>query len=284
MRVALVGAGNVGTAVAHLLIRREHELVAIASRSADSSLRATKRLEADVYEIEELPPADLVLIGASDAAIGNVAERIAPRVEPGAYVCHFAGSFGPSILRAVTDRGASACAIHPVQACPTVDAAIARLPGSGWGVTCSDPGAEDVMVELIDQDLAGFSVVLPEALRPVWHAAAVMTSNGIAALLAVGESLLAEVGVDDPARVLGPLAAGAVENAREGGGGAATLTGPVARGDKETIRRHLEALVERTPVHDERYRAVASLIVRVARDAGRIDAAAAAEMIEEFGL
>lgn len=284
MRIALVGAGTVGTAVAHLLVRRDHELVGIASRTLDSALRASQRLDADVYRMEDLPAAELVLIGASDAGIPEVAESISLRVTEGSYVCHFAGSFGPSILGPVFDRGASACAIHPVQACPTIDAAIARLPGSAWGVTCSDPGGEERMIELVDQDLAGFPVVLPEALRPVWHAASVMTSNGIAALLAVGESLLAEVGVDDPTRVLGPLAAGTIENVRDGGGGAATLTGPVVRGEKDAIRRHLAALVERTPVQDERYKAVASLIVRVARGAGRLDEATATEMIEEFGL
>jgi predicted short-subunit dehydrogenase-like oxidoreductase (DUF2520 family) len=181
------------------------------------------------------------------------------------------------------EAGASACAIHPVQAIYSVDAGIERLPGSAWGVTCSDPGAEERMIELIDRDLDGFSVVFPEPLRPLWHAAAVVTSNGIAALMAVGEALLAEIGVDDPARVLGPLAAGTVENARRGGGGSATLTGPVIRGEAETLERHLSALAERTPEQGERYRAVTALIIRVARDAGRIDKDAADRMIERLG-
>ena len=284
MRVALVGAGNVGTAVAHLLSRKDHEIVGVASRTPDSAFRASERLKAGVYRVEDLPDADLVLLGVSDGAIESVAVEVAPRVREGSFVSHFAGSFGPSILGPVMDVGASACAIHPVQACPSVDAGIARLPGSAWGVTCSDPGAEDRMVELIYESLGGIPVVLPEAMRPTWHAAAVMTSNGIAALMAVGESLLAEIGVDDPSRILGPLAAGTVENARAGGGGAATLTGPVVRGEKDTLRRHLAALAQRTAVHDRRYRLVASLIVRVAVDAGRIDDAAAEELIEEFGL
>ena len=281
MRIALVGAGNVGTAVARMLSRR-HEVVAVASRSLDSALEASRRLEEDVYRMEDLPEADVTLIGASDAAIAEIDERIAERVREGSYVCHFAGAYGPSILGGTLAAGASACATHPVQAIYSVEAGLERLPGSAWGVTCSDPGAEEVMVELIDRDLHGFPVVLPEELRPIWHAASVMTSNGIAALMGIGESLLAEVGVDDPPRVLGPLAAGTVQNARDGGGGAATLTGPVVRGERETITRHLTALADRTAVHGERYRAVAAMIVRVARDAGRIDAEVAAEMLREF--
>ena len=284
MRVALVGAGRVGTAVAYVLSQKGHEIVAVASRTQDSALRASRKLEADVYRIEDLPAADIILIGASDAGIAQVDDELGPRVAEGAYVCHFAGALGPSVLKRSMDGGASACAIHPVQAVHSVAAGIERLPGSAWGVTCSDPGAEERMIELIDQDLQGFPIVLPEELRPIWHAACVMTSNGIAALMAVGESLLAEVGVEDPARVLGPLAAGTVENARAGGGGAATLTGPVVRGETETIRRHLAALAERTPEQDERYRAVASLIVRVALEAGRIGEETARKMTGRFDI
>lgn len=283
MRVALAGAGNVGTAVTFLLSRKGHEIVGIASRSQDSALKASRRLDADVYLMEDLPVADVVIIGASDSGIADVDELIASRVRPGSYVCHLAGALGPSVLTKSLEAGASACAIHPVQAIYSVDAGIERLPGSAWGVTCSDPGADERMIELIDQDLEGLAVVFPEPLRPMWHAAAVITSNGIAALMAVGEALLAEIGVDDPARVLGPLAAGTVENARRGGGGSATLTGPVIRGETETLERHLAALAERTAEQGDRYRDVTALIVRVARDAGRIDKQTAEQMIERLG-
>lgn len=278
MDVALVGAGRVGTAVAFLLQQAGHRIVGVGSRTLDSASLAAERLGSDTYRIEDFPAADLVLLGAADPALEGLARVIAPRLRDGAFVCHFAGAFGPEPLRAVVELGASACAIHPVQACPTVDAAIARLPGSAWGVTCSDPGAEDRMLELIDQDLRGFAVVIPEELRPIWHAAAVMTSNGIAALLASGEALLAEIGVGDPARVLGPLAAGTVQNAREGGGGAATLTGPVVRGEKETLKRHLAAVAERSEVQQERYKAIVSFIVEAALSAKRIDEESAAQI------
>ncbi|MBW3595235.1 MAG: DUF2520 domain-containing protein [Actinobacteria bacterium] len=282
MKVALVGAGNVGTAVAALLARKDHEIVAVASRSPESAAAASKRLGADVYAVDELPQADLILLGVPDAALEPVSAKIAGRVSGGAYVWHFAGSFGPSVLDAVVDNGAIGCATHPVQACPTVDAAIARLPGSAWGVTCSDPAAEVRIVELIDRDLDGYALVLPEEVRSIWHAAAVATSNGLAAVLATGETILADIDIDDPMRVLGPLAEGTLQNAREGGGGAATLTGPVVRGEKETVRRHVNALRDR-PGPFMQYRAAAFLIVQAAVAAGRIDEQTAEEIMAEFG-
>ena len=283
MRVALVGAGTVGSAVAHLLSQKGHDIVGVSSRNPETASRAADRLGTNIFAAGELPEADVVLVGASDTAIEDVAAAIVERVSEGSFVCHFAGSFGPSVLQPVISKGAHACAIHPVQACPTFEAAVARLPGSAWGVTCSDPASNGRMAELIEADLDGYPVVLSEDVRSIWHAAAVTTSNGMAALLAAGEDMLADIGIDDPVRVLGPLAAGTIQNAREGGGGAATLTGPVVRGEKETVRRHVAALTERPGAQFEQYRAAAFLIVQAAVASGRIDEKTAEEIIREFG-
>lgn len=281
MRVALVGAGNVGTAVAYLLAGKGHEVVGVASRTNESAERAAQRLGSAIYGVEDLPEADLLLIGAADPAIEEVAAQVAPRVSAGAYVCHFAGSFGPSVLKPVIAHDASACAIHPVQACPTIDTAIERLPRSAWGVSCSTSQANERMCSLIEKDLEGYPVVVDEVDRSIWHAAAVATSNGIAALLATGENMLAGIGISDPVRVLGPLAAGTVQNVRAAGGGAAALTGPVVRGEKETVRRHVRALRDR-PGAFEQYRAAAFLIVQAAVASGRIDEQMGEEIMAEF--
>lgn len=279
-RVALVGAGRVGSAVVVLLKRRGHEVVSVASRSPASAERAAGLLGAPVVPLDEPDPsADLILLGVSDTALAGVAESIAPALRPGAIVWHFAGSFGLGPLAAAAAAGARPVALHPVQACPTLEAALVRLPGSAWGVTVADdlwPWAQ----ALVGHDLGGLAVRLGEADRPAWHAAAVMTANGTAAVLAHAEAVLARLGVADPLAVLGPLAAGAVANAREGGGGAATLTGPVVRGEDATLRRHRAALI---PGEEQAYLEVARLVLGAARAAGRIggDAAARIEAVLE---
>ena len=283
MRVALVGAGNVGTAVAYLLSRKGHEVVAVASRSADSARSAAERLGSDVRNVEDLPEADLVLIGASESGIEAVDALIAPRLESDSFVWHLAGAFGPSILSRSLEAGAIACALHPVQAIYSVDAGVERLPGSAWGITCSDRAADASMSELVERDLDGVPVIVPEEARPLWHAASVMTSNGIAALMALSESLLSEIGVADPSAVLGPLVEGTAQNARAGGGGGATLTGPVVRGEAATVRRHMQALLDVPGEHAETYGLVCLLILRAAVDAGRIDVATFEEVMRELG-
>jgi len=280
VNIALVGAGRVGTAVAYLLKQAGHRVVGVASRSKTSAADAAHRLDSTAVPLSELPTAEVVLLGVGDAAIQTVSETIAEGIETGSYVCHFAGSFGTAPLSAALDAGARACAIHPVQACPSVDAGIARLPGSAWGVTCSDADAEAAMNALIAQDLHGTPVSVPEEVRPIWHAAAVMTSNAIAALLARAERVLDAIDVKEPARVLGPLALGTFANAMEGGGGASALTGPVVRGDVQTVKRHLESFERLSPVHRTAYLEATILIFAAASELGRIDRDAAQRMVD----
>jgi predicted short-subunit dehydrogenase-like oxidoreductase (DUF2520 family) len=246
-RFALVGAGTVGTAVAALLERAGHDIEAVFSPSDASARRAAERTGSSVVpSIADLPDVDAFLIGASDPFIPEVVEGLAARGDmTGTKVVHFAGAIGIAPLEVAIERGAMAAALHPVQTCPDIDTAILRLPGSAWGVTAS-AGGEEWSAGFV-RDVGGVPIEVREDARAMWHAAAVTTSNGIAALLALGEAILIAIGIDEPQGVLGPLAAGAVANARGGGGGGATLTGPVARGDAGAIRLHLDALRRSAP-------------------------------------
>lgn len=272
MRVALVGAGRVGTAVAFLLRRSGHEIVGVSSRTPDSAHAAATRLDAPTFVLTpgELIDADLVLIGVPDGAIHEVATRLVPSVRSGTVVAHLAGSLGRAPLGPLTE--ARTCALHPFQACPDVETAIRRLPGSAWGVTCPDPDTEAWARELIERDLHGLPVPVGEEDRALWHAAAVATSNGVAALLGAGEAILAAIDIDGPEQILGPIAVGTIANASEGGGGARTLTGPVVRGEATTVRRHMDALSQRAPELLPVYRAAARLVLESAVVSGRISA------------
>jgi predicted short-subunit dehydrogenase-like oxidoreductase (DUF2520 family) len=274
--IVLIGAGRVGTAVAHLLKGAHHNIVGVGFAGRDSTRRAAELLAAPPFGPHDLPAADVVLIGVPHWAIAAVTERCVAQLRRDTIVCHFAGVAGLAPLRAATDAGLPGCAMHPVQACPDVDAAIRRLPGCTWGVTCSD-GLERWTTALIRDDLKGRPVFVPESDRPLWHAASVTTANGIAALLASAEMILRAIGITEPMTVLEPLATGAVTNAHAGGGGAATLTGPLVRGERHVIELHLHAL-KRAPDAAEAYRAATRVVLEAARRAGRIDAATDAAM------
>lgn len=277
-RVALVGAGRVGTAVALLLKQAGFAVVGVSSRSETSQAEAAARLGCEVFDFRSaLPDADVVLVGVGDAGLEEVARVLAPRIAAGTYVCHFSGSIGARPFEVMARAGAKVCALHPVQACPDVDTAVRRLPGSAWGVTCD---TDDLAwaEALVSGRLNGRPVRVREEDRPVWHAAAVIVSNGIAALMSIGESMMTSIDVDTPKRILSPLALGTVRNARDGGGGGRTLTGPVVRGESFIIERHLDAL--RPSDLAPAYAQVVRMIVGAARETGRIDPAVADEMLD----
>jgi predicted short-subunit dehydrogenase-like oxidoreductase (DUF2520 family) len=278
-RIALVGAGRVGTAVTEVLRRAGHEVAGVASRRAESAERAAVRLNSTLFDHRsELPAVDVVLLGVPDDAIESVVAELAPRLGADIVVIHFAGALGVAPLDQASVAGAGVAALHPVQTFPDVDRGIERLVGAAWGVT-APPETERWATDMIVSDLEGLPVLVPEEARSIWHAAAVSTSNGIAALLAVGEAMLAAIGIADPQRVLGPLAASTVANAGMGGG-VKSLTGPVVRGEKESIELHLDALTDVTPELAEDYRLIARVIVGSATRAKRISKEEAVKMLE----
>jgi len=279
LRFALIGAGRVGTAVCENLLRAGHVISGVSSREAESAKRSAVRLNTNVFDHRSrLPATDAILLGVPDEAIASVVSAIAPFLVSGTRVVHFAGALGTGPLREARDAGCGAAALHPVQSFPDVDRGAERLFGSAWGVTTTSD-LEAWAVELIERDLGGFAVIVAEDARPIWHAAAVSTSNGVAALLTLGEAMLAAIGIEEPHRVLGPLATGTVANAAERGG-AGSLTGPVVRGDRESLALHLRALSDVSSHLAEDYSRIARVIVNSAVRAHRIEKEEAERMLE----
>jgi predicted short-subunit dehydrogenase-like oxidoreductase (DUF2520 family) len=170
---------------------------------------------------------DLVLIATPDAAIGTVARAIEPT---DAVVAHVAGSLGLEVLAPHGRRGA----LHPLLSLPNADLGARRLLAGGWFAV-----AGDEIVARAVADLGGHSFVVADADRVIYHAAACIASNHVVALLGQVERLAATVGV--PLEAFLDLTRGSVDAVAELGAEAA-LTGPAARGDEETLARHLTAL------------------------------------------
>lgn len=173
------------------------------------------------------PRPDLVLLCVPDDAVAEVAATLTPDHE--VVVAHCAGSLGLDVL-AVHPRAAS---LHPLVALADPVAGAERLRGAWFGV------AGDELALRVVHDLGGRAVVVSDADRATYHAAAVVASNHLVALMGQVERLATSVGV--PLEAYLDLAVGALANV-VATDPASALTGPVARGDWATVRRHLEAL------------------------------------------
>ena len=237
-RVALVGPGRAGGALCLALRRRGDRVVAVAGRAPDapSTLATADRFGAPVVAPSAAAAgADLVVLAPPDASLADVARRVAPGVERGALVVHVAGSFGLGVLAPIIEHCPDAAigALHPLQSLPSIEAGADRLPGSWAAVT----GGAAVVALATDLGLHPFEVADED--RAGYHAAACVASNHLVALLGQVERLAAAVGV--PNEAFEPLVRATVEHTIALGP-ARALTGPVARGDAESVAAHLAAI------------------------------------------
>lgn len=213
LRTHIVGAGRAGGALALALERAGWPPPLLFGRDTDLAA-----VGAD---------ADLVVIATPDAAIAEVAAALTRR--PDVAVAHLAGSLGLDVL----GDHPRVAALHPLVSLPDAETGADRLAG-GWFAIAGDPS-----VQLVVAALDGRAFHVADEDRAAYHAAAVVASNHLVALLGQADRIGAAAGV--PFEALLDLVRGSVENAAALGP-AAALTGPAARGDEATIARHLAAI------------------------------------------
>jgi predicted short-subunit dehydrogenase-like oxidoreductase (DUF2520 family) len=281
MRVAVIGAGRVGTGVAVLLQRAGHRIEAVSGRGPTRDRAARYLPGVPVREAPEAAAlAELVVLGVPDDLIVPTAEALAAAgvMGPGRWVAHLSGATGLDALVAVRAAGGGRLAIHPLQTFPDVVSAIDGIPDCAIAVTADDD-AGYLVAERVADDLLGVPFRLDDALRPRYHAAAVFASNYLIATSAVAADLFEASGVPDPVRAMQPLQRSTLDNLARLGPGAA-LTGPAVRGDAGTIERNLEALANAAPDAVPAYVALARIALDLAVRAGRLDAEARARVDE----
>jgi len=171
---------------------------------------------------------DLLVLAVPDAAIAEVAAGIDPVKTT--VVAHLSGSWGLDVLSPHERRAA----VHPLVAMPNREVGATRLLGRAWFAVAGDDLAQRVV-----DDLGGRSFVVADEHRVAYHAAAVIASNHLVALLGQAERVASIAGV--PLEAYLDLVRATIDNVAELGPTTA-LTGPAARGDWETIERHLGAL------------------------------------------
>jgi predicted short-subunit dehydrogenase-like oxidoreductase (DUF2520 family) len=217
--------------------------------------------------------AALLLIATPDDAIPAAARHVAglDAVRQHHVVLHLSGLLDCTALAALEPTGAALGSFHPLQTIADPASAPRQLAGACAGVE-GDARAIEAGEELARM-LGMHPVTIAATAKPLYHAAAVIAGNYPAVLASIAERLARAAGIA-PAlagRMYLPLIAGAAENLLAVGPGQA-LTGPVRRGDLETLHRHLAAL---PPDLLSLYRVLGLEAVQLAAAQG-LDAASAA--------
>ncbi len=279
LAVGVVGAGRAGTAMAVALARAGHRVVAASGVSQASLNRISRNLpQARLARPEQVvAAADLVLLTVPDDVLPGLVRGLAETGVPmtGRLIAHASGRHGLAVLDPAVRAGALPLALHPVMTFTGRADDADKIAGISFGVTAPEqlrPVAEALVVEM-----GGEPVFIAEDRRGLYHAGLASAANHLVTLVAASSDLLRAAGVPDPARMLGPLLGAALENALALGDLA--LTGPVARGDAETVAAHVEVIAAVAPEVLGAYLALARLTADRALAAGTLTSADAQRLL-----
>lgn len=211
---------------------------------------------------------DVIAIAVSDDALPQVVDMLASaRFRRGALAFHVSGGSGAAILEPLRTRGVRTAAIHPAMTFtgnPEVE--VQRMAGARFAITGSDKDATQQSRAIVEA-LGGVAVEIDEDRRTLYHAALSHAANHLVTLLAGASRALQAAGVEQPEALMAPLVRASLENSIAKGFDG--LSGPLLRGDANTIRRHLAVLADDCPEALPAYRAMALATVEELERSGK---------------
>ncbi len=281
---AIVGCGKTGTALGKFLRLAGYELTGLYSKSRSSSERAARIIGhgPQRVRIDQDPPqatknADVVFITTPDASIAEVCEGIAQDrgFARDSIVLHCSGALPSTILTSAKECGAFIGSMHPLQsfAHPDYDA----NPFAGIAVMLEGEEPAVDLAKGMAEDLGAVCYTISTAAKNLYHAAAAVASNYLVTRLDLAGRLIREAGIADAhaLQVLRPLVAGTLSNIDRVGIPEA-LTGPIARGDVQTVRNHLREIETALPALLPLYKSLGLHTIPIAKAKGTLPASSAA--------
>lgn len=277
--VVIVGAGPVGSSAGYLLARAGYRIASVVSRTRASADEAAAFIGGGAPTTDAARAAsgaDIVLIATPDRVIKDVCEYVSAggMLKAGSLVVHLSGAHSLHLLDAAKAAGAYRAVVHPLQSVPSKEQGIENLPGSYFRIE-ADPEALETAKDLV-KALGGIELVMPKwrsdrHSAALYHAGAVAVSNFFVALIDYGINFYEALGADkrEALKAVLPLIRGTLHNI-ETLGIPDALTGPIMRGDSQTVRDHLEAMQAKAPELLGLYKELAKQTISVARDKGSI--------------
>ncbi len=271
LKLGFIGAGTVGTALAVRLQSKGYPVVAVSSRSRGSADRLAGMVPGCRVMNNNQGVADsaeLIFITTPDDTIATVAAGI--KWHKRQSVVHCSGALSRDILVPAKKLGADTGSFHPLQTFASISQAIQNLPGSCFAIEAEEPLLTSL--KEMAQALEGTFIKLKASDKVAYHAAAVFASNYFVTLIKLATDLWETFGVprEEATKALVPLLRGTLNNI-ETIGIPNCLTGPIARGDTGTIRKHLEELKVIAPDLLSTYRELGLKTIPVGLAKGKIN-------------
>ncbi len=246
VRIKIVGAGKVGTAFAWHLQRLGYEISEIRDRDpkkVQSAWRLLKR--SNPKPQTPAPKKEVLFLTVPDSEIAKEFERVKENLSLKTIVIHCSGVYGIEIFP-VQNAKLETLALHPIRSFYTPKQAIADLPGSFFVLDGTKQGL--AFGKRIVRQLKGKYIIIRSPDRPLYHTMCIFASNFLNALFESAERIGKKLGIPERTvrEMLIPLAEGVLRNIKKSGP-VVSLTGPVIRGDSQTVNLHIRSLKAQLP-------------------------------------
>jgi predicted short-subunit dehydrogenase-like oxidoreductase (DUF2520 family) len=271
IKIGIIGAGKVGTSIGYVMKDRGLNVAAVSDKF-EAQLNVARGYMGDglLYthdNMEIVKSSDVIAITTQDRAIAEVANEIFEKSEKldGKLFFHTSGAHPASILSQLDMKGAFSGSLHPLQTFPDIESAIRVIPDTYVFI---DGHEEAIPVLTLIGKTIGFDVVKIEGKNKVlYHLSAVYVCNLLCALLYAGQEIMNKAGVD--LQPFFPIIKATLENI-EARGPLMSLTGPVIRGDTDTVMSHLKA-IDNLELYTKVYKALSSVALDMVRERGILE-------------
>ncbi len=268
--ILIAGTGRMAQAMGRLLAEHGEPVFAVAGRDPARTAAAAAFIGRRVKAVDlKAPPGRTarVLVAVSDSAICETAGTLARAGIRQGLALHTCGAMGREALAPLAEAGLACGAIHPLQTIASPEQGLSALAGCIFAVDGDAPAL--AWAEQIARKLGGSSLRVPQQVRPLYHAAAVMSANYVVALVDAAAILMKAAGVEQDLalRALSPLVESSARNALRLGP-AEALTGPIQRGDLQTLEDHLRALAAAPETVRDLYRSAGLHALNIAARRG----------------
>lgn len=285
LKIAIIGAGKVGTTLGKILAEEGERVACIVSRTLRSARAAGKFIGCRTVttSLEKIPAdVNLIMITTPHGAVRDVARSLARLERPfrRVAVCHASGMLTADALDPLRNAGATVFSFHPLQTFPR-EFPPADIVPNARGITYGVDGTAAALrtARMLAAKLRGRVFPVPPEMREFYHAACVVASNHLTALFGILSLMVNRMAPrgKDSLGVFFPIIMATIANVRMSSPEEA-LTGPIARGGVETVARHLAAIEEFAPELVPFYAMMSLETTRLARRKGSITAAQADDL------
>lgn len=272
MKINIVGAGRVGQTLGKLLVDTNVvQLGSIYNRTKLSAERAASFIGAGtpIANLDDMEQADLYMITTADGALKEVCDRMLDvhNFKQGSVIFHCSGVAPSSLFKRGQKHGCYIASVHPVKSFADPAIAVSDFDGT----FCAVEGDEKALniLETCLHSIGGQSFKIDTDKKALYHGATVMACNNLVALLEAATSMYVDSGLDRQSalKVMEPIVRGTITNVFTLGTVSA-LTGPIARGDSETISKHLDALKDDDGMLSDVYSSLGKWALNLAKRQG----------------